>query len=80
MYPKAHIHLNSIYADAFLDVGDLFAATTPPSMTTFVADPITVIKNNIRDNSIVPNAVDTTDPAAITPLWARCSFSIWVGN
>jgi len=80
MYPEAHIHMNSIYADAFLDVADLFVATTPPSMTTFVADPISVIKTNIRDNSIVTNALDTADPAAIAPLWARCSFSVLAGD
>jgi len=47
MHPEAHIHMNSICADAFLDVVDLFVATAPPSMTAFVADPINVIKNNI---------------------------------
>jgi len=30
MYLEAHIHMNSIYSDAFLDVKDLFDATTTP--------------------------------------------------
>jgi len=80
MYLEAHLHMNSIYSDAFLDVPDLFDATTTPPMTTFVTDPIAIIKNNIRDKSIIPNAIDTPDPTTITPLWARCSFSISVGN
>jgi len=25
-YPKAHVHMNSIYSDAFLDIDDLFVA------------------------------------------------------
>jgi len=54
MYHEALIHMNSIYLDAFLDVGDLFVATTPTAMTTFVTDPISVIKTNICDNSIIP--------------------------
>jgi len=72
--------MNSIYSDAFLDVKDLFDATTTPPMTTFVTDPISIIKNNIRDNSIIPNAIDTPDSTTITPLWARCSFSISAGD
>jgi len=59
---------------------ELFAVTDPPTRTTFVADPVVIIKNKIRDDFIIPNAVDTVDPTPITPLWARCSFSISVGN
>jgi len=80
MYHEAHIHMNSIYSDAFLDMKDLFDATTTPPMTTFVTDPISIIKANIRDNSIIPNATDTADSTTITPLWARCSFSISAGD
>jgi len=72
--------MNNIYSDAFMDMEDLFAVTDPPTRTTFVADPVAVIKNKIRDEFITPNAVDTPDPAPITPLWARCSFSISAGN
>jgi len=32
------------------------------------------------DESIIPNAFDTTDATPITLLWARCSFSISAGN
>jgi len=49
-------------------------------MTAFVANPISVSKTNIRDNSIIPNALETADRATITPLWARCSFSISAGD
>jgi len=49
-------------------------------MTTFVTDPIPIIKANIRDKSIIPNATDTADHTTITPLWARCSFSISAGD
>jgi len=28
MYPEAHVHMNSIYSDAFLDIDDLFATAT----------------------------------------------------
>jgi len=70
----AHTHMNTIYLDAFTDMDDLFTVTAPPSRTTFVADPVAIIKNKIRDDFIIPNAVDTTDPTPITPLWARCSF------
>jgi len=80
IYSKAHIHMNTIYSDAFMDMDDLFTATAPPTRTTFIADPAAVIKTKIRDNFIVPNAIETPDPAPITPLWARCSFSISAGH
>ena len=80
MHHEAHIHMNSIYSDAFMDMEDLFTVTAPPSRTTFVADPVVIIKNKIRDDFIIRNAVDTTDPTTITPLWARCSFSNSAGN
>jgi len=80
MYHDAHIHMNAIYSDAFMDMDDLFAVTDPPSRTTFVADPVAIIKNNIRDEFIILNAVDTTDRTTVTPLWARCSFSISAGH
>ena len=80
IYHDAHNHMNTIYSDAFTDMDDLFTATTPPSRTTFVADPVVIIKTKIRDDFIIPNAIDTTDPTPITPLWARCSFSISAGH
>jgi len=63
-----------------MDMDDLFAVTDPPTRTAFVADPVVIIKNKIRDEFIIQNAVDTTDPTPITPLWARCSFLISAGN
>jgi len=80
MYPEAHTYINNIYSDEFLDMADLFAVTDPPTRVTIVADPVMIIKTKIRDESIIPNAVDTRDPTPITPLWARCSFSILTGN
>jgi len=80
IYHEAHIHMNNIYSDAFMDMDNLFAVTDPPTRTTFVADPVVIIKNKIRDEFIIPNAVNTTDPTPITPLSARCSFSISAGN
>jgi len=80
IYHEAHIHMNSIYSDAFMDMDNLFTVTAPPSRTAFVADPVVIIKTKIRDDFIVPNAVDTPDPTPITPLWARCSFSISAGH
>jgi len=80
MYPEAHIHVNIIYSDAFLDMADLFAITDPPTRVTLIADPVAIIKAKIQDGSIIPNAIDTTDATPITPLWARCSFSISAGN
>jgi len=80
IYHEAHIHMNNIYSDAFMDMDNLFAVTAPPTRDTFVADPVVIIKNKIRDEFIIPNAVDTTDPSPITPLWARWFFSISTGN
>ena len=80
IYHDAHNHMNTIYSDAFTDMDDLFTATAPPSRTVFVADPVVIIKNKIRDDFIIPNAIDTTDPTPIAPLWARCSFSISAGH
>ena len=59
--------MNTIYSDAFMDMEELFNITAPPTRDTFVADPVTVIKDKIRNDFIVPNAVDTTDATAITP-------------
>jgi len=80
IYHEAHIHMNTIYSDAFMEMEDLFMATTPPTRDTFVADPVLIIKNKIQDDFIVPNAIETPDPGPITPLWARCSFSISAGH
>jgi len=63
-----------------MDMDDLFVATAPQSRTDFIADPVIIVKNEIRDDFIVPNAVDTPDPAPIAPLWARCSFTISAGH
>jgi len=68
VYNEAHMHMNVIYSDAFMDMEDLFAVTAPPTRTTFVADHVVIIKNKIRDDFVIPNAVDTPDPAPITPL------------
>jgi len=73
-YTEAHMHMNSIYSDAFLDMANLFVVTDPPTRATLVADPVAIIKAKIRDESIIPNAIDTTDATAIAPLWARCFF------
>jgi len=80
LYHEAHIDMNIIYSDAFMDMADLFAVTDPPTSTTFVANPVMIIKNKICEDSSIPNAIDTTDLTAIAPLWARCSFSITTGN
>jgi len=77
---EARVHMNSVYSDTFMDMADLFAATVPPTSTAFVADPVTIVKDKIQDNSVIPNAVDTTDQTVITPSWARCSFLISTGN
>ena len=77
---EAHTHMNDIYSDAFMDMEDLFAVTPPPSRTTFIADPVAIVKNEIRDDFVIPNAVDTPDPTPIAPPWARCAFSISSGN
>ena len=37
--------MNNIYSGAFMDMEDLFAVTVPPTRTTFVADPVVIIKN-----------------------------------
>ena len=39
--------MNNIYADAFSDIDDLFSMVEPPARTTFVANPVTVIKDKI---------------------------------
>jgi len=80
MYPEAHTHINNIYSDAFLDMADLFAVKDPPTRVTFIADPVAIVKAKIQDDSIIPNAIDTPDATPITPLWARCSFTIFAGN
>ena len=47
VHNEAHIHMNAIYSDAFMDMDDLFIVTDPPTRTTFVADPVAIIKNKI---------------------------------
>jgi len=68
---EAHIHMNDICSDAFMDMDNLFDVTAPPSRTTFVADPVPIVKNKIQEDCVAPNAVDTPDPSAVAPLWAR---------
>jgi len=80
MCHDAHDHMNAVCSDAFTDMDDLFAAAAPPSRTVFVTDPVAIVKNKIRDDFVIPNAIDTTDPTPIAPLWARCSFSISAGH
>jgi len=80
MCHEAHIHVNAICSDAFVDIDDLFVVAAPPSRTAFVADPVAIVKNKVRDKFVIPNAVDTPDPTTVAPLWARCSFSISAGH
>ena len=47
IYPDVHSHMNTIYADAFLDVDDLFTVEDPAAKTTFVADPVAIVKDRI---------------------------------
>jgi len=63
-----------------MDMDNLFDVTAPPSRTTFVADPVPIVKNKIQEDCVAPNAVDTPDPSAVAPLWARCSFLISAGH
>jgi len=49
MYPEAHVHMNSTCSDAFLEVGDLFAVTTPPSRVNFVTN---LLKTRHRRNPL----------------------------
>jgi len=72
--------MNTIYSDAFMDMEDLFNITAPPVRDAFVADPVTIIKDKIRNDFIAPNAIDTPDPTTVTPSWARCSFTISAGH
>ena len=62
IYHEAHIHMNNIYSDAFMDMEELFTVTDPPTRVTFVADLVVIIRNKIQDEFIVPNAIDTPDP------------------
>ena len=39
IYPDAHSHINTIYANTFLDIEDLFTVVNPPVKTTFVPRP-----------------------------------------
>ena len=78
MYPEAHTNMNSIYADAFLAMDTLFTdhiagGDLPPN---FVADPDVVIKSAIRNDSIIPNALDTPGDRAthINPMFI---FYFW---
>jgi len=80
IYTEAHVHMNNVYSDAFMDMEELFTVTAPATRVTFVTDPVVIIKNTIRDDFVVPNAIDTPDPTPITPLWARCSFLISTGH
>jgi len=36
-----------------MDTDDLFAVTDPPTRTAFVANPVTIVKNKIRDDFII---------------------------
>jgi len=74
MCPEAHVHVNSIHADAFLDMDDMFVVTPPPSRVNFIVNPVVVVENKTRDESIVPSAVDVVDPTAVNPSWASEVF------
>jgi len=37
IYTEAHIHMNSIYYDAFMDMEELFTVTAPATRVNFVA-------------------------------------------
>ena len=47
IYTEAHIHMNDVYSNAFMDMEELFTVTVPPTRDTFVADPVVIIKNKI---------------------------------
>ena len=70
IYHEAHIHMNNIYSDAFMDMDDLFAVTAPPSRTTFVAHAVTTA---IR--SAPAPAVTVTAAAAPSTTRLRMLFN-----
>ena len=41
---EAHIHVNNVHSDGFMDAEDLFAMTAPPTRDAFVADPVAIVK------------------------------------
>jgi len=47
IYHEAHIHMNNIYSDAFMDMEELFTVTAPATRVTFITDPVVIIKNKI---------------------------------
>jgi len=47
MHPEAHVCVNSIYSDAFLDMADLFAITDLPTRVTLLANPVAIVKAKI---------------------------------
>ena len=47
--PDAHLHMNTICGDAFMEIDERFTVETPPAKTTFVADPIAIIRDRIRE-------------------------------
>ena len=45
IHTDAHVHMNAIYGDTFMEMDDLFAVVDPPARTTFIADPIAIIRD-----------------------------------
>ena len=63
-----------------MDMEELFAVTAPATRVAFIVDLVVIVKNKIRDDFVVPNAIDTPDATPVAPPWARCSFSISAGH
>jgi len=75
IYHEAHIHMNNVYSDAFMDMEDLFAVTDP-----LLLSPILLWLSRTRFEMNLSSRMQLIHQIHIAPLWARCSFSISAGN
>jgi len=60
--------MKCVYADAFLDINDMFAVMDPPSRVDFFTNPVTITKNKIWLSTLYGQSVPFRFPLAIGTL------------
>lgn len=79
-YPEAHGFLNSIYSTTLPDHQRIYVDPNAQDEIKPNSQLLETVRDILTKECIGPDALDTTDDAAIRPLINRCTLSVNVGN
>jgi len=80
LYPEAHSYLNSIYSSTLPDHQKIYVDPDTQTEIKPNSQLLETVRDILTTECIGPDALDTTDEAAIRPLINKCTLSVNVGN